>query len=134
MFINEQIGERHKYGSKPAARYMSVAFFEEWSRRPTQSNLRLVGIYEHKTPMKSLEISLHQAKSSTEALRIIKNDAFCAWITHSEDNALTQSNLRSSLSEVGDRYDLVGIKIHPCGPVYFNARASRSNNRECGSK
>ena len=53
-FVNNQIGDDIKFGSKPRARLMSKSFFQRWSMLPTVSNLTSIGIYEHKTPMKVL--------------------------------------------------------------------------------
>ncbi|WP_156945967.1 hypothetical protein [Roseicyclus elongatus] len=120
--INENIGKEGKYGAKPDARFMSKRFFEEWSKCPTQGNLRAVGTYEHKTPMTILERKLSTASNEYEILNIIRQNAFCMWVTKAEDTRLNELGLKSSLPETGDRYAEAGIEIYSDGPVFYKGK------------
>lgn len=126
-FMNVKLGNEERLGAKPTARFMSKAFFKEWTNNPSQHNLRKVGVYEHRIPMKVLEALLYDAKNTLEVIKIIDEHALCAWITHEENARLNSANLRSDIPKSIDRYTSVGIELHPDGPVsYFKPRSKIS--------
>ena len=131
--INKQIGQHEKLGAKPVARFMSKKFFIKWSQNPIQSNLRKVGVYEHRTPITVLENLLLEARNEEEILQFLSEHAFCAWVTHEEDAELNSQKLKSRLPETGDRYAAVGIELHPGGPVFY-LRQSRKRRPDSQSK
>ena len=129
-FVNNQIGDDTKFGLKPRARLMSKNFFERWSMLPTVSNLRSIGIYEHKTPMKVLISMLLKAENEIEILMILRENCLLMWGTHEEDQELSRLGLKSDMPEAGDRYQLAGIEQYPGGPVIFKgAGRGRSANQ-----
>lgn len=117
--INKELGHQAYFGAKPIARYMSKRFFEEWSRNPTQENLRITGVYEHRTPMKVIASYLLIAESENEVVSIIRNHAVCVWITHDENKSLNRDGLKDRLPSTGDRYKDAGIELHPEGLIRF---------------
>jgi hypothetical protein len=121
-FINQQIGDHKKFGLQPRARLMSKGFFQRWSILPTVSNLRSVGIYEHKTPMKVLINWLVDAADEIEILTILRENCSIMWVTHEEDQELDRLGLKSQMPKIGDRYQLAGIEENPGGPVIFKGK------------
>jgi hypothetical protein len=125
---NIEAGSPEKHGAKPDARPMSLAFYEKWKHNPIQANLRKIGIYEHRLPMKVIRHHLigRSNLDETAIIDFIRNEVKCAWITFEEDKRLKDLGLNAHVPENGDRYITAIINLHNEGkPQHYLGRAKR---------
>jgi hypothetical protein len=105
--------------------YMSEKFKEAWEAagKPSGSGpLSKFGIYEHTIPLNILIQQMVQECSDEQSIfEFVSQKHQLVFVTNEEDKALNESGFQRSLPSNGqNRYDAVGILVHPRPVLYKN--------------
>jgi hypothetical protein len=105
--------------------YMSERFKQKWEdlgKPPGGSTLRKIGIHEHVIPFNILMKRMVVECSDEDSIyEFVSRCNMLVFVTKEEDSDLNSAGYQRSLPKDGkDRYEEVGIKIHPEPVLYKN--------------
>lgn len=103
--------------------YMSEEFKSKWEEAGSPAgatSLWKIGIHEHVTPFNILvKRMVEECMDEQSIYEFIANNNKLVFVTKEEDDKLNKAGYQRVMAEDGgDRYEPVGIKIHP-EPVQF---------------
>lgn len=111
--------------------YMSESFKKAWEDAGSPSGgsaLSKFGIYEHRIPLKVIiNKMIVECNDEQSILDFVCKSYKMVFVTKSEDENLNAAGYRDKMPESGqDRYDVVGIAVHPVPIVYKNLAKYRT--------
>lgn len=110
---------------------MSEEFKCKWEEAgcPTGgSALKMFGVHEHVTPLNLLiKRMIVECTDEASIFDFVSKYHRLVFITKDEDQMLNEAGLQRTLPKEGDRYDVVGIIVHPEPIQYKNHRKRKRN-------
>jgi hypothetical protein len=108
----------------PDVVYMSESFKLVWEAagKPTGgSALKKFGIHEHVVPLNILiRMMVKECFDEETIYDFVRENKQLVFVTKDEDKALNEAGYQRVMPKDGDRYSIVGIKVHPEPVLYKN--------------